>query len=75
MSAAEQYVAAAYLVGFVLVLVYVLLIAAKLQRLERAIRDFAFVREAVPNEPAPEEPMRPAVSEPGRLNAVEAHPR
>lgn len=73
MSAAEQYVAAAYLVGFVLV--YVLLIAAKLQRLEPAIRDFAFVREAVPNEPAPEEPMRPAVSEPGRLNAVEAHPR
>ena len=37
MTPAEQYVAAAYLVVFVLVLVYVLIIAAKLQRLEQAL--------------------------------------
>jgi hypothetical protein len=29
----------------------------------------------VSNEPPLEEPMRPAVAEPGRLSAVEAHPR
>jgi CcmD family protein len=37
-TAAEKYVAAAYLVVFVLVLLYVLIIAAKLQRLEQALQ-------------------------------------
>ena len=37
MSAGEKYTAAAYLVVFVAVLAYVLIIAAKLQRLEREV--------------------------------------
>ncbi len=37
MTAAEKYVAAAYLVVFVFVLAYVLIMAAKLQRLEREL--------------------------------------
>ena len=37
MSAAEKYTAAAYLVVFVSVLAYVLIIAAKLQRLQREV--------------------------------------
>jgi CcmD family protein len=37
----EKYVAAAYLVVFVFVLVYVLIMAAKLQRLEREIGELA----------------------------------
>ena len=41
MTPAEQYVAAAYLVVFVLVLLYVLIIAAKLQRLEQALDSLA----------------------------------
>jgi CcmD family protein len=36
-SASEKYVAAVYLVVFLVVLVYVLLIAAKLQRLRREV--------------------------------------
>lgn len=75
MTSAEQYVVAAYLVVFVLVLACVVIIAAKLQRLERASQDFSFARDDVPNEPALEELMRPAVSERDNLTAVEAHPR
>lgn len=75
MTVAEQYVAAACLVLFTLVLAYVLIIAAKLQRLERAIQDFTFVREDVSYEPAVQEAIRSAVSEPGQQSAVEAHPR
>jgi len=37
MSAQEKYTAAAYLVVFVVVLAYVLIIAAKLQRLQREV--------------------------------------
>jgi CcmD family protein len=37
MSTAEKYVTAAYLVVFVVVLAYVLIIATKLQRLEREL--------------------------------------
>jgi len=37
----EKYVAAAYLVVFVAVLVYVLIIAAKLTRLERDVEELA----------------------------------
>ena len=39
MSSGEKYVAAAYLVVFVGVLAYVLIIATKLQRLEREVAD------------------------------------
>ena len=39
MSPSEKYTAAAYLVVFVGVLAYVLLIAAKLQRLQREVAD------------------------------------
>ena len=39
MTAAEKYVAAAYLVVFVVVLAYVLIIAAKLQRLQREVAE------------------------------------
>jgi CcmD family protein len=40
-SAGEKYVAAAYLVIFLAVLVYVVLIAAKLARLEREVAELA----------------------------------
>ena len=39
MSTEGKYVAAAYLVVFVVVLAYVLIIAAKLQRLEREVAE------------------------------------
>jgi CcmD family protein len=39
MTASEKYVAAAYLVVFVVVLAYVLIIAAKLQRLQREVAE------------------------------------
>ena len=39
MTAAEKYVAGAYLVVFVVVLAYVLIIAAKLERLEREVAE------------------------------------
>jgi len=38
-TSAEKYVAAAYLVVFLVVLAYVLIIAAKLQRLEREVAE------------------------------------
>jgi CcmD family protein len=41
MTAEEKYVAAAYLVVFLSVLVYVLIIAAKLARLEREVGELA----------------------------------
>ena len=39
MSAAEKYVAAAYLVVFVALLAYVVIIASKLQRLDAALAE------------------------------------
>jgi CcmD family protein len=39
MSQGEKYTAAAYLVVFIALLAYVLIIAAKLQRLEREVGD------------------------------------
>jgi CcmD family protein len=41
MSAAEKYVAAAYLVVFAVVLVYLAIIAAKVARLERELHELA----------------------------------
>lgn len=72
MTAAEKYVAAAYLVVFVLVLAYVLIIALKLQRLEQAIQDLS-IREAGADEPALE--TQAAASERVRRGAVEAQTR
>lgn len=47
MSSGEKYVAAAYLVVFAAVLVYVLIIALKLTRLEREVTELmALVRES-----------------------------
>jgi len=40
-SAAEKYVAAAYLVVFVALLAYVVIIASKLQRLDAALAELA----------------------------------
>ena len=41
MTATEKYVAAAYLVVFVMILVYVVIIAAKLARLDREVGELA----------------------------------
>jgi CcmD family protein len=51
MSTAEKYVTAAYCVVFALVLLYVVLIALKLQRLEREVDELV---ERAPQEAAPE---------------------
>ena len=56
MTTAEKYVTAAYCVVFAIVLVYVAIIALKLQRLERE------VDELVQRTPAAEEPARETVS-------------
>ena len=57
MTTAEKYVTAAYCVVFALLLVYVLIMALKLQRLEREVDELA---ERVPEEDADEvrEPAR-----------------
>jgi CcmD family protein len=58
MTAEEKYVAAAYLVVFLAVLVYVLIIAAKLSRLERDVAELARLAQArktpPPRAPEPE---------------------
>ena len=46
MTAAEKYVAAAYLVVFVVVLAYVLIIATKLARLEREVAELTELARA-----------------------------
>ena len=46
MTTAEKYVTAAYCVVFALVLLYVVIIAMKLQRLEREVENLAVRREA-----------------------------
>jgi CcmD family protein len=54
MTTAEKYVTAAYCVVFALVLLYVLIIALKLQRLEREVDELAGRPE-----PAPEDEREP----------------
>jgi CcmD family protein len=50
MTPSEKYTAAAYLVVFVVVLLYVVIIASKLQRLEREVaRLVERARERLPN--------------------------
>jgi CcmD family protein len=56
MTTAEKYVTAAYCVVFAGVLVYVVLIALKLQRLEREVDEFEH------REPKPAEDERETVS-------------
>ena len=56
MTTAEKYVTAAYCVVFAVVLAYVLIIALKLQRLEREVDELAQHKDAEPEperEPAP----------------------
>jgi len=56
LSASEKYVAAAYLVLFVALLVWVAIIAAKLARLERDVDELAeLARRRVEREPEREE--------------------
>jgi CcmD family protein len=55
-TAEEKYVAAAYLVVFLFVLVYVLIIAMKLARLERTVDELAeLARDKIEKPPAPEQ--------------------
>lgn len=69
MSTGEEYVAAAYLVVFVVVLAYVAIIALKLSRLERALGEL----EALAMAPVEtEEPTRLPVA--GGDSAEEASP-
>jgi CcmD family protein len=56
-STSEKYVTAAYCVVFAVVLVYVLIMALKLQRLEREVDEIA---ARVPDEDAEETPREPA---------------
>jgi hypothetical protein len=58
-TSAEKYVAAAYLVVFTIVLAYVLIIALKLERLDKALQDL--LSEASADESDPE-PARPAAT-------------
>jgi hypothetical protein len=56
LSASEKYVAAAYLVLFVALLVWVVIIAAKLARLERDVGELAeLARRRLEREPEREE--------------------
>jgi CcmD family protein len=57
-TAAEKYVAAAYLVVFVVVLAYVLIIATKLARLEREVAELTELARARPEQ----KPERKAVA-------------
>jgi CcmD family protein len=56
-TTAEKYVTAAYCVVFALLLVYVLILALKLQRLEREVDEVA---GRVPDEDAEETAQEPA---------------
>jgi CcmD family protein len=50
MTTTEKYVAAAYLVVFVMILVYVVIIAAKLSRLDREVGELADQGRAKPQD-------------------------
>jgi CcmD family protein len=59
MTTAEKYVTAAYCAVFAIVLVYVLIIALKLQRLEREVDELA--GRAAAREDEPEESREAAI--------------
>jgi CcmD family protein len=56
MSTAEKYVTAAYIVVFAVVLVYVVIIAMKLQRLEREVAQLEHTHTHAPAEDDEREP-------------------
>ena len=56
MTTAEKYVTAAYCVVFAVVLVYVLIMALKLQRLERVVVELAERAAEAPEEEGRREP-------------------
>ena len=56
MTTAEKYVTAAYCVVFAVVLVYVLIMALKLQRLEREVDELAERADGAPEEESRREP-------------------
>ena len=56
MTTAEKYVTAAYCVVFAVVLVYVLIMALKLQRLEREVDELAERASEAPEEEGRREP-------------------
>jgi len=56
-TTAEKYVTAAYCVVFAVLLVYLVIMALKLQRLEREVDELA---DRVPEEDAEETPREPA---------------
>lgn len=58
MTTAEKYVTAAYCVVFAVVLAYVLIMALKLQRLERDVDEIAGRVPEDDTEEAPREPAR-----------------
>jgi CcmD family protein len=53
MTASEKYVAAAYLVVFLVVLVYVLIMATKVSRLEQEVAELIEQARRKPIRPAP----------------------
>jgi CcmD family protein len=55
MTSSEKYVAAAYLVVFLVVLVYVLIMATKVARLEREVADLVEQARRKPVRPAPKQ--------------------
>jgi CcmD family protein len=59
MSAGEKYVAAAYLVVFAAVLLYVAIIALKLQRLQRELAELAALARARRQQEAKPEHVEP----------------
>ena len=61
MTTAETYVTAAYCAVFAIVLVYVLIIALKVQRLEREVDELAGRAAAHEPDPEPDERREPAV--------------
>ena len=58
MTTSEKYVTAAYCVVFAVVLVYVLIMALKLQRLEREVDELAGRVHDEDTEEVPQEPAR-----------------
>jgi CcmD family protein len=58
MTASEKYVAAAYLVVFGVVLLYVVIMAAKLSRLERELAELSELASRKPPDRVPEERQR-----------------
>ena len=59
---AGKYVAGAYVVVFVLVLVYVAIMAVRLSRIQRELAQLSSSQRAVPDDTRPSSPAPPPVS-------------